>query len=362
MIKNKKIIISAGGTGGHIMPGITIANLLMKSNWEVIWVGNSNNMEAFLVPKHGIKFYSINCIGLKRNKFQLIEFLKFIFTLLKSFFISFKLIKKFKPDIVLGFGGYVSFPCSFIAYLMGYKVILHEQNIIPGYANKVLAKFIKYKFSGFPNVFKDSYYIGNPIRDDILLYNDPLKRYSNRTGPLKILVLGGSLGAQTLNILIPKALSLINFNIRPIVTHQSGLVHIDSLKNIYSQYNVRATCIPFIEDIAYQMSENDLIICRSGGMTIAEICAIGVATLFVPFPYAADNHQLENAKFLEQNNVAWLKEEKDLNPKNLSLWLKDLDRKKLQNMAINIQKYSKPMASKNLADFCELLKDNINEK
>lgn len=353
--KEKLIIITAGGTGGHIIPGLNVAKALKDRGWKIIWVGNSKNMEGYLVPENNIIFHSIDSISLKRSKKNLIWLLKFIFILFKSFFISFKLILKYKPDIVLGFGGYTSFPCSFMAKIMRYKVILHEQNIFPGLANRILSKFVDYKISGFPDVFEGTNYFGNPVDNKMLLIDDPLLRYVNQTGPLKILVIGGSLGAKFLNDLIPETISLIPISKRPVITHQSGTLNLESLRFNYIKYNVKATCIPFIENMAHEMSKNDLIICRAGGMTIAEICVVGIAALFIPFPYATDNHQYKNANFLVQNKAAWAKNEKDITPSSLASWLKKINRQTLRRIAIESKKYGKPNATINIADFCDTI-------
>ncbi|RTL53117.1 MAG: undecaprenyldiphospho-muramoylpentapeptide beta-N-acetylglucosaminyltransferase [Rhodocyclaceae bacterium] len=348
----KTILIMAGGTGGHIMPGLAVADHLRSLGWRVVWMGNPDGMEARLVPGHGfetawVKFSALRGKGLVRK-------LMLPFNLLKGFWQARREIKKVRPDVVLGFGGFITFPGGMMAALSGIPVVLHEQNSVAGLANKVLAKFATRILTGFPNVLKGGEWVGNPVRQEIAQLPTPTQRMAGRSGPLNILVVGGSLGAQALNEALPLALAQMPEGERPDVVHQSGEKHIEGLKAIYARAGVKGRLVPFIEDMAGAYAWADLVICRAGALTIAELSAAGVASVLVPFPYAVDDHQTGNAQFLSRVGAAVLLPQTELNPDTLTL-LRNMNRGQLLEMGEKARALAKPDATATVAKICAAL-------
>ena len=345
----KTILIMAGGTGGHIMPGLAVAEHLRSLGWRVVWMGNPDGMEARLVPGRGfetawVKFSALRGKGLLRK-------LLLPFNLLRGFWQARREIKKIQPDVVLGLGGFITFPGGMMAALSGIPVVLHEQNSVAGMANKVLARFAKRILTGFPDVLPRGEWVGNPVRPEIAKLPAPAERLAQRTGPLNILVVGGSLGAQALNESLPLALAQIPGDERPQVVHQSGEKHIEGLKAIYAKAGVSGNLVPFIEDMAGAYAWADLVICRAGALTIAELAAAGVASVLVPFPFAVDDHQTGNARFLAHVGAAILLPQTELNPDTLTL-LRNLSRSQLLEMAQKARELAKPDATVVVAKAC----------
>ena len=339
----------AGGTGGHIMPGLAVADHLRSLGWRVVWMGNPDGMEARLVPGRGfetawVRFTALRGKGLLRK-------LMLPFNLLKGFWQAGREIRKVKPDVVLGFGGFITFPGGMMAALSGIPVVLHEQNSVAGLANKVLARFAKRILTGFPDVLKGGEWVGNPVRAEIAKLPAPAQRLAGRSGPLHLLVVGGSLGAQALNEALPPALAQISAAERPEVMHQSGEKHIEGLKAVYARAEVEGKLLPFIEDMAAAYDWADLVICRAGALTIAELAAAGVASVLVPFPHAVDDHQTGNARFLAQVGAAVLLPQGELNPDTLAL-LHKLSRTQLQEMGQKARELAKPDATATVAKIC----------
>ncbi|AGF47121.1 UDP-N-acetylglucosamine--N-acetylmuramyl-(pentapeptide) pyrophosphoryl-undecaprenol N-acetylglucosamine transferase MurG [Candidatus Kinetoplastibacterium desouzaii TCC079E] len=355
MDKNLAIII-AGGTAGHIMPGLVVADILRKRGWEILWLGNHNRMEGHIVPAHGLEFSSINFNGIPNKK--IITLLTFPFRLIRSMILSWKIISTKKPIVVIGMGGHVTIPACLVAFIKRIPIVIHEQNAIVGRANNFLYRFAYQMLSGYPitkplNVS----FIGNPVRERFFEVPGPSLRYSVRDNKkLNLLILGGSLGSGDLNCLLPAALSLMPDESRPIVTHQCGRNNLERLEKLYKNFDVRANCLEFIEDMVTVLSEADLVICRSGAITISEITAIGVASLLIPFPKSIKNHQLKNAEILSNSNAAWLKRQEDLTPELLARWLLDLDRSKLRDMAIRAYSFSRRDSGNKIADICDSLR------
>jgi UDP-N-acetylglucosamine--N-acetylmuramyl-(pentapeptide) pyrophosphoryl-undecaprenol N-acetylglucosamine transferase len=255
--------------------------------------------------------------------------------------------------VVLGMGGYVAFPGGVIAALRGTPLVVHEQNAVAGTANKCLAKMSRRVLSGFPGVLPKGEAMGNPVRADLCALPDPATRYANRTGPLRVLVVGGSLGAQALNTTVPQALARLPQESRPMVIHQAGEQHLPALQQAYAQAGVEADCRAFIDDMAGALGDADLVICRAGAMTVSEVAAAGVAALFVPFPHAIDDHQTANARFLSDAEAAWLQPQTALTPEWLADWLAQRTRQEVEAVAIRARAHAHPEAAAHIADVCE---------
>jgi UDP-N-acetylglucosamine--N-acetylmuramyl-(pentapeptide) pyrophosphoryl-undecaprenol N-acetylglucosamine transferase len=345
------VLIMAGGTGGHIMPGLAVAEVLRKRGWTVHWLGNPEKMEGKLVPAAGYPLAVLRFAGFRGR--GLVAKLKAPFLLLCAFTQAWQQFSTIRPNVVLGMGGYVAFPGGVVSVLRATPLVLHEQNAIAGMANRWLARIAQRVLAGFPGALEKAEVVGNPVRQDVAALSEPQSRYAQRSGSLQVLVLGGSLGAMALNELLPQALAKIPLALRPEVTHQAGMQHLDTLLAAYTQAGVRARCVPFIENIAQALSEADLLICRAGAMTVAEVAAAGVAALFVPYPHAVDDHQSANALFLSHDMAAWLIQQKELTPDTLSQWLLARSRAELSGVAQRARAHARPQAAQRIADICE---------
>lgn len=355
----RTILIMAGGTGGHVFPGLAVAGHMQAAGWRVVWLGTEGGMETMLVPKskrvQGIEMETIRFSGLRGK--NVAAWVTLPLRLLRAFWQSAQVIRRVSPDVVLGMGGYPAFPGGVMASLLNKPLLIHEQNSIPGLTNKVLAKLADKVLLGFPGAIHKGNgekvaYTGNPVRNEIGQLAEPAKRYAGRSGQLKLLVIGGSLGAQALNNVVPQALKLIPENVRPLVTHQAGAKHLDTLKNNYAEAGVAGDLVAFIEDMAVRYADCDLVICRAGALTIAELAAAGVASILVPFPHAVDDHQTSNAKFLSDSNAAVLLPQTELTPQVLAQRLMEFTREKLLEMAANAHALAKPDATRLVAEAC----------
>jgi len=344
----KTILIMAGGTGGHIFPGLAVAEQMRAAGWEVVWMGARGGMEERLVPKHGYRAAWIRAKA-ARGK-GLLQKLLLPANLLYSFWESARHIRSLRPNVVLGLGGYVAFPGGMMASLWNRPLALHEQNAIPGLANKVLAQVSDKVMAGFPQALKNAEWTGNPVRAEIAAIASPETRFQSRQGPLRILVVGGSLGAQALNESVPKALALMSA--RPHVVHQAGEKHLDALRKHYADAGVQGELVAFIDDMARRYAEADLVICRAGAVTIAELSAGGMASILVPFPHAVDDHQTANGKFLADHGAAILIQQRDLTPQTLAQTIQRLDRSRLLDMARKARALGKPDAARVVAERC----------
>ena len=275
--------------------------------------------------------------------------------LLKAFWQSIQVVRRVKPDVVVGLGGYITFPGGMMSVLLGKPLVLHEQNSVAGMANRVLAEVADCIFTAFPNVLKKAVWVGNPLRQDFLNKPAPAERFAARTGPLKLWVVGGSLGAQALNEIVPKALALMPAHKRPVVVHQSGAKQIDALRSNYEKAGVQAELTPFIEDTAHAFAQADLIICRSGASTVTEIAAVGAAAIYVPFPFAVDDHQTTNAQFLVAEGGGWLMPQADLTPQALADKLESITREELLACAEKAWALKKTQATREVVAACEAL-------
>ena len=354
----KTALVMAGGTGGHIFPGLAVAEALRERGWRVHWLGGRGSagrpsMESQLVPSRGFPFESIDFSGVRGKGPVTLAFLPL--RLLKAFWQSIQVVRRVKPDVVVGLGGYISFPAGMMSVLLGKPLVLHEQNSVAGMVNKVLAGVADRVFTAFPDVLPKAEWIGNPLRPAFTRQADPEERFTGRTGPLKLLVVGGSLGARGLNELVPQALALLPEDERPHVTHQSGALQIEALRANYAAAGVQAELTPFIDDTAQAFADADMIICRAGASTVTEIAAVGAAALFVPFPAAVDDHQTANAKFLVDQGGGWLVQQRDLTPGKLAEMLQKTERLALVQRALQAKKMQKNDATARVVAACEEL-------
>ena len=344
----RTLLIMAGGTGGHIFPGLAVAEQARAAGWQVVWMGARGGMEERLVPRHG---YAAAWIRARAARGKgLLQKLLLPANLLLSFWESARHIRRIRPDVVLGLGGYVAFPGGMMASLLGRPLALHEQNAIPGLANRVLAGVSDKVMVAFPHALAKAEWTGNPVRADIAAIAAPEERFRERDGPLRLLVVGGSLGAQALNETVPRALALLGE--RPMVVHQSGEKHLESLRGHYAAAGVQGELIAFIDDMARRYAEADLVICRAGAVTIAELSAGGMASVLVPFPHAVDDHQTANARFLAERGAAILLPQSELSAEQLAGLIRSMDRPMLLRMAQNARALGKPEAARVVAQRC----------
>ncbi|MBK7657273.1 MAG: undecaprenyldiphospho-muramoylpentapeptide beta-N-acetylglucosaminyltransferase [Betaproteobacteria bacterium] len=346
-------LIMAGGTGGHIFPGLAVAEALRVKGWKVHWLGGPNSMESQLIPPRGFAFELLDFSGVRGKGFKTLVLLPV--RLLRAFWQAVSIVRRVKPQVVVGLGGYISFPGGLMSVACGKPLVLHEQNSVAGMANKVLASMADKVFTAFPDVFKKAQWVGNPLRQAFTQQASPAERFAGRSGPLKLLVVGGSLGAKALNDIVPQALALVPEGIRPQVVHQSGAKQIDELRTNYANAGVVAELTPFIDDTARAFADADIIVCRAGASTVTEIAAVGAAAVFVPFPFAVDDHQTINASFLVDQGAGWLVQQQDFTPQWLADLLQKTERITLMNIAEKAQKMKKMQATEQLVAACEEL-------
>jgi UDP-N-acetylglucosamine--N-acetylmuramyl-(pentapeptide) pyrophosphoryl-undecaprenol N-acetylglucosamine transferase len=349
----RTILIMAGGTGGHVIPALAVADHLREAGWRVVWLGSRDGMEATLVSRHGYTMEWIRFSGLRGKGPVRMALLPL--NLLIAFWQSARAIFRVRPDVVLGMGGYVSFPGGMMASLLNRPLVVHEQNSIVGLANRVLAVVADRILSGFPGVLKNADWVGNPVRASIAQLPLPVQRFAGRSGPLRLLVLGGSLGAQALNQVVPQSLALISATERPQVTHQSGASHLEALRRNYEQAGVEAQAFAFIDDMAAHYAQADLVICRAGALTVSELAAAGVASILVPFPHAVDDHQTSNARFLADAGAALLLQQRELSARGLADLLLQFTRARLLEMSDRARALARPGATASVAGVCMAL-------
>ncbi|MBI3527822.1 MAG: undecaprenyldiphospho-muramoylpentapeptide beta-N-acetylglucosaminyltransferase [Betaproteobacteria bacterium] len=343
----------AGGTGGHIFPALAVADQLRDKGWKIVWLGSKAGMESILVPHYGFEIEWVRFSSLRGK--GLLRVVLLPLNLLIAFWQSARAIFRVRPDVVLGMGGYISFPGGIMATLLARPLVLHEQNSIAGLANKVLARVADRILVAFPNALKNSEWTGNPVRRDIAQLPAPEQRFRNRAGNLKVLVVGGSLGAQALNETVPRALALIPESQRPEVTHQAGEKHLAMLESGYREAGVSATTLAFIRDMASAYAMADVVICRAGALTVSELAAAGIASVLVPFPAAVDDHQTFNARYLADQSAAVLLPQAELTPRKLADLLLGFTRDKLLDMANRARALGKPDAARIVAERCMAL-------
>ncbi|ANY63201.1 undecaprenyldiphospho-muramoylpentapeptide beta-N-acetylglucosaminyltransferase [Comamonas aquatica] len=352
-MQEKVALVMAGGTGGHIFPGLAVAHALREQGWRVHWLGAPGSMEERLVPPQGFPLETIDFAGVRGKGLLTLALLPL--RLLKAFAQALSVVRRVKPDVVIGLGGYISFPGGMMAVLAGKPLILHEQNSVAGMANKVLASVADKVFAAFPNALPKAQWVGNPLRQAFLQQPEPAERFAGRSGPLKVLVVGGSLGAKALNDIVPQAVALLPAEARPQVVHQSGAKQIDALRANYAAVGVQAELTPFIEDTAQAFADADLVICRAGASTVTELAAVGVAAIYVPFPHAVDDHQTTNAHFMVDAGGGWLMPQAALNAQKLAEMLQNMQRSTLLNVALKAKTMQKIHATREVVAACEEL-------
>ncbi|WP_279210440.1 undecaprenyldiphospho-muramoylpentapeptide beta-N-acetylglucosaminyltransferase [Delftia acidovorans] len=351
--RQRTALIMAGGTGGHIFPGLAVAQALRERGWNVRWLGAPGSMESRIVPAQGFPLETIEFSGVRGKGIMTLAFLPL--RLLRAFWQALAVVRRVKPDVVVGLGGYISFPGGMMAVLAGKPLVLHEQNSVAGMANKVLASVSHRIFTAFPNVFPKGRWVGNPLRQAFTEQPAPEQRFAGRSGPLRLLVVGGSLGAKALNEIVPQALALIPADVRPVVLHQSGAAQIDALRANYAAAGVAAELTPFIDDTARAFAEADVIVCRAGASTVTEIAAVGAAAIYVPFPSAVDDHQTTNARFLVDAGGGWLMQQSALTAQSLAEMLQNMQRATLLERAGKAKKMQKTDATAEVVAACEEL-------
>lgn len=353
-MSTRTILIMAGGTGGHVFPGLAVADYLRQAGWRVVWLGTEAGMELKLVPQRGYETEVIRFSGL-RGKHP-VAWLLLPLRLIKAFWQSSRIIQRVKPDVVLGMGGYPAFPGGMMASLLNKPLVIHEQNSVPGLTNKILAQLADRIFLGFPDAIlahkEKTACSGNPVRAEIAQMAVPQERFGGRQGKLNLLVVGGSLGAQILNSVVPQALKLMPENLRPLVVHQTGAAHLDTVKTTYEELQLDGEVIAFIDDMARRYAVCDLVVCRAGALTVAELSAAGVASILVPYPHAVDDHQTGNARFLSSHGAAVLLPQHELTAQKLADLLASLTREKLLGMAMAARNQAKPQATRMVAEAC----------
>jgi UDP-N-acetylglucosamine--N-acetylmuramyl-(pentapeptide) pyrophosphoryl-undecaprenol N-acetylglucosamine transferase len=343
-------MIMAGGTGGHVFPALAVADSLRADGWRVVWLGARAGLEARVVPQHGHETAWIRFAGLRGK--GLAAKLLLPLNLLVAFWQSLQAIRAHRPDVVLGMGGYIAFPGGMMAALVGRPLAIHEQNSIAGLANRVLAGVADRILVAFPGTLPRARLVGNPVRDAITRVASPAARYAGRSGPLRLLVVGGSLGAAALNELVPKALALLPPDARPRVTHQAGAKHLDALRASYAAAGVAGEAVAFIDDMAAAYAEADVVLCRAGATTVAELAAAGVPAILVPFPFAVDDHQTTNARYLADQGAAILIQQRELTPEKLAALLRGFTRPALGAMAERARALGRPDAAREVARAC----------
>jgi len=360
----KHLMIMAAGTGGHIFPGIAIAQSMRERGWEVSWLGTAHGMERDIVPKHGIAMDVIDFAGMRGKGIG--HTVSGAFKLVASFASCRKYIAMRRPDVVLGMGGYVCVPGGMMARAAGVPLALVNADAALLLSNKTLTPLARRVLFGFPADFGKAagkaLVTGNPVRKEILAMPSPGHRFPNRSGPLNILVVGGSLGAKVLNDAVPAALALIPEGLRPKVTHQSGKKNIDALRAAYAQAGVTANVVDFIDDMAAEYANADLVICRAGAITVSELTAAGVASVLVPFVASTTSHQRDNAAWMAGQKAAVHLPQEELTPQRLAQLLQETSRDACLAMAEAAQAVGRRDANAAIADELERLAASRNRQ
>ncbi len=349
------VMITTGGTGGHVFPGLAVAAKLLARGWRVFWLGTREGMEATLVPRHGVEFEAVAFRGIRGKGWRQLVFGPY--ALIGAAIASLRIIRRRMPDVVLGLGGFASFPGALMGVATGRPLVLHDANAVAGLANRVLAFGADRILLGFPDAMRGRHaarttWIGNPLRDAITKVPPPEERFAGRSGPLRLLVVGGSLGAAALNERVPQAMARLAAGERPLVVHQAGERHIDALREAYARVGVEAVCIAFIDDMAARYADADLVLCRGGALTVSELAAVGIGAIIVPLPGAIADEQSANAQYLVDAGAALRIPQAELAPERLAQVLQGFDRAALLAMAVAARKAGRLDAADRVADVC----------
>lgn len=355
MTDKRRFLMMAGGTGGHVFPALATARALQEKGHEVFWLGSAGGMEERLIGETDIPLSLVHISGL-RGKGKL-ALLAAPFRLMRGLGEAFTVIRKIRPDCVVGMGGFVTGPGGVAAWLNRIPLVIHEQNAVAGMTNRLLVRFSETVLEAFPGSFGGKVVTrctGNPVRQDLAELASPEHRMAEREGPLRLLVVGGSLGAQVFNQQVPEALAKLPEAERPVVRHQCGERHADIARDAYEQSGVDATVEPFIKDMAEAYSWADLVLCRSGALTVSELCVAGLGAILVPFPHAVDDHQTMNGQHMVSAQAAVLVPQPKLNPQSLAETLRDLsnDRSRVLNMAKAARSLARPDATERVVNYC----------
>jgi UDP-N-acetylglucosamine--N-acetylmuramyl-(pentapeptide) pyrophosphoryl-undecaprenol N-acetylglucosamine transferase len=353
------VMITTGGTGGHVFPGLAVAAKLVARDFRVFWLGARGGMEATLVPRHGVEFEGIAFGGVRGKGWKMA--LLGPLALARACVQSLSVIRRRSPDVVLGFGGFASFPGALMGVACGKPLVIHDANAVAGLANRVLAYGADRILLGFPNAMGGRHarkveWVGNPLRDAMGAAPPPAERFAGREGPLRVLVVGGSLGATALNERVPAALALLPPATRPNVVHPAGEKHIDALRAAYASAGVTAECVPFIADMAQRYAVADVVICRGGALTVAELAAVGVGSVIVPLPGAIADEQSANAQFLVDAGAAVKVAQADFTVARIAELLRGFRRDKLLEMAVAARRQGRTDAALRVADACIALR------
>ncbi|MDX1456978.1 MAG: undecaprenyldiphospho-muramoylpentapeptide beta-N-acetylglucosaminyltransferase [Marinobacter sp.] len=351
----KRFLIMAGGTGGHVFPALATARMLQEKGHEVHWLGSQGGMEERLIGATDIPLSLVAVSGL-RGKGKL-ALLAAPFRLTRALCQALAVVRSLKPDCVIGMGGFVTGPGGMAAWLTKTPLLVHEQNAIAGLTNRILARFAKTVMEAFPGSFgpqRVTRCTGNPVRQDLARIAEPAARFEGRSGPLRLLVVGGSLGAQAINQRVPEALAKLDASIRPVVRHQSGNKNLEAAREAYQAAGVEATIEPFIEDMAEAYEWADLVLCRSGALTVSELCIAGVGAILVPYPHAVDDHQTRNGQQMVAAKAAILIPQQKLSAELLADTLAELcgDRSRVTNMAQAARSLARPDATERVVNYC----------
>ncbi|NEZ04751.1 undecaprenyldiphospho-muramoylpentapeptide beta-N-acetylglucosaminyltransferase [Wenzhouxiangella sp. XN201] len=344
-----RIMIMAAGTGGHIFPGLAVAGALRGRQAEVSWLGTPQGLENRLVPAAGLELQHIAITGLRGR--GALGWLAAPWRVFKATRAAMHILRGHRPACVLSMGGYVAGPGALAAKLLGIPVLIHEQNAVAGLTNRLLSPLARRVLTGFPDVLRGGEHVGNPVREDIAALPEPDARFADRQGPLRVLVVGGSLGARVFAEVIPAALARLPESRRPRVLHQAGR-QLEVTRAAYAQAGIEAEVVEFIDDMASAWAEADVAICRAGALTVAELAAAGVAAVLVPFPHAVDDHQYSNAQFLAGADAAWRVREKDFTAGWLAERLGAMSRSQLLAMARNARALARTDAAEVVAEAC----------
>ena len=349
------VMITTGGTGGHVFPGLAVAAKLAALGAGVFWLGTRDGIESRLVPQHGVEFEGLSFRGVRGKGLRTL--LLGPFALLAACLDARKVIGRRKPDVVLGFGGYASFPGGLMGAAAGKPLVLHDANAVAGLATRVLAYGADRILLGFPQALHGAHakhveWVGNPLRDSVCTLPAPAARFNGRSGPMRLLIVGGSLGARGLNDLVPAAIAQIALPERPLVVHQAGEKHIAALREAYARHGVDGECVAFIDDMAARYAWADFVICRGGGLTVAELAAVGLGAVIVPLPGAIADEQSANAQFLVDAGAAWKEPQDVLTADRLAGILRLLDRPRARAMAEAAHAQGRRDAAARVAAIC----------